>query len=333
MRTMRKLILIASVFGCSVTGFSQQLPQYSQYQRNQIMFNPGAAGSYDFIDITVGGRYQWVGFDNAPKTAYIYGSTVINKPKVRYNPSLRTSAGPVANPKVSTGRVKHAVGGQIVMDQYGAFQKMSFAGIYAIHLPVTEKSNISLGTKLGLSNNQFLQDRAVVLTQMPGYNGPAMTDPEYDAFIANQSSLNYFDLGMGLYYYSDDMYIGISADQLTRDMVSFGSGTANFDPNMHFNVSAAYKIPMGDNFTLMPSVIAKFMSPAPLSIEGGLQLEYKEWIWGGLSYRHTDAAIIMVGMNINEKFKFGYSYDLTLSQIKTYSTGSHEIILGIMLGR
>lgn len=312
---------------------AQQLPQYSQYQRNQIMFNPGAAGSYDFIDITVGGRYQWVGFDNSPKTAYLYGSTVLNKPKVKYNPSLRTSAGPIANPKVSTGRVKHAVGGQVVLDEYGAFRKLSFAGIYAIHLPVTQKHNISFGTKVGISNNNFMQDRAIVLTQMPGYSGPAMTDPEYDAFIANQSSMNFMDLGLGFYFYSDDMFIGISADQLTRDMVAFGTGTANFDPNMHFQAAAGYKIPIGDNLTLMPSVIAKFMQPAPLSIEGGLQLEYKEWLWAALSYRHTDAAIAMVGANLSERFKLGYSYDFTLSEIQGYNSGGHEIVLGIMLGR
>ncbi len=330
---MRKLILVAAVFGAGYISYGQQLPQYSQYQRNQIMFNPGAAGSYDFLDITIGGRYQWAGFDNAPQTAYLYGSSVVNKPKVIYNPSLRTSSGPVPNPKVSTGRVKHAVGGQFVMDEYGAFKKMSFAGIYAIHLPMTEKHNLSLGTKLGVSNNSFMQDRATVLTQMPGYTGPAMTDPEYDAFIANQSSLSYFDLGMGLYFYSDDLFISVSADQLTQDMVAFGSGTANFDPNIHMQFAAGYKIPLNENLTLMPSAIAKFMQPAPLSIEGGLQLEYKEWIWFGASYRHTDAAIAMFGMNINEKFKFGYSFDYSISRMNDYSSGGHELVLGVMLGR
>jgi type IX secretion system PorP/SprF family membrane protein len=179
----------------------------------------------------------------------------------------------------------------------------------------------------------FIQERATVLTAMPGYSGPAMNDPEYDAFIANQSSLNYLDIGAGLYFYSKDMYIGVSADQLTRDVVKFGSGTANFDPNIHFNFTAGYKFPLNNNLTLMPSVLVKLLSPAPPSIEGSLQFEYKEWLWFGASYRHTDAMVAMIGCNISERFKFGYSFDFSLSQFNKYTSGGHELILGLMLGR
>lgn len=329
---MRKLLIVAAM-GVTSIAFGQQLPQYSQYNRNQFMANPGAAGMYDFTDITIGGRYQWAGFDNAPMTAYAYGATVLSRPKIRYNPSLRTSNGPVAAPKVNTGKLKHAVGGQIIADQYGAFRDISFAGTYAIHLPVTNKHNLSFGTKVGLSNSMFLQERATVLTSMAGYTGPATTDPEYDAFLANQSSLNYLDIGAGFYFYSEDMYIGISADQLTRDMVKFGSGTANFDPNMHFNIMAGYRFDLNDNLTLMPSALVKIMSPAPVAVEGSLQFEYKEWLWFGASYRHTDAVVAMLGCSISERFKFGYSFDFSLSKFNNYTAGGHELILGIMLGR
>ena len=324
------LVLVLSVAGYS---YSQQLPQYSQYLRNQFMVNPAAAGIYDFLDLTIGGRYQWAGFENAPMTAYAYGSTTLSSNKVRYNPSLRTSQGPVRNPEIKTGKLKHAIGGQIIADEYGAFRKLSFAGTYAIHIPLTQKMNMSFGAKLGLSNSTFLQDRATVLTQMNGYTGPTLSDPEYDAFIANQSSKNFMDIGAGLYFYSKKFFFGFSADQLTRDMVSFGSGTANFDPNMHFMGTVGYKFPISENMTLMPAALVKIMSPAPVSIDGSLQLEYKEWLWFGATYRHTDAVVLMAGANINEKFKFGYSYDYSLSQFNDYSGGSHEIVLGLMLGR
>ncbi|NRA11405.1 MAG: type IX secretion system membrane protein PorP/SprF [Crocinitomicaceae bacterium] len=329
---MRNLLLVAAI-GLTSVAFGQQLPQYSQYNRNQFMMNPGAAGIYDFTDITIGGRYQWAGFENAPMTAYAYGSTVLSRTKTRYNPSLRTSNGPIKAPEVNTGKLKHAIGAQLITDQYGAFRKISFAGTYAIHIPVTKKHNLSFGTKVGLSNSMFLQERATVLTSMPGYTGPAVNDPEYDAFIASQSSLNFLDIGAGLYFYSKDMYIGISADQLTTDMVKFGSGTANFDPNMHFNVTAGYKFPLNDNLSLMPSALVKMMPRAPLAIEGSVQLEYDERLWLSVSYRHTDAVVLGLGAVISEKFKFGYSFDMSLSQFNKYTFGGHELILGIMLGR
>ena len=144
---MRKLLLTIAIASTSIA-FGQQLPQYSQYNRNQFMINPAAAGIYDFKDFTIGGRYQWAGFDNAPITAYAYGAAVLKKTNQKYNPSIRTSYGTLKNPEVNTGKLKHAIGGQFVADQYGAFRRMSFSGTYAIHLPVSETHNLSFGTKL-----------------------------------------------------------------------------------------------------------------------------------------------------------------------------------------
>lgn len=326
---MKTRVLIG-ILGLSFGSIAQQLPQYSQYQRNQIMSNPGAAGSYDFLDLTLGGRYQWAGFDNSPKTAYAYGSSVINKPKVRYNPSLRTSTGPVRNPKVSTGRVKHAIGGEFYLDEYGAFRKLSFSGIYAVHLPITKTSNLSLGTKIGVTSNNFLADRAVVLTELQGNGG---MDDTYNQFLQDQSSVNFLNIGLGLYYYSDQFFFGVSADQLSRDFVSFGTGTANFDPNMHMQFIAGYKFPISENLSLMPSLIGKYMNPAPFSFDANLQLEYKEWLWFMAGYRNSNDIIVGLGANINERFKLGYSYDFTTSKIGNYTSGSHEVVLGLMIGR
>jgi type IX secretion system PorP/SprF family membrane protein len=329
---MRKLVLIMTVVTSSVA-FAQQLPQYSQYSRNQFMVNPGAAGMYDFVDLTIGGRYQWVGFDNAPRTAYAYGAAVLKRNKQIYNPGIRTSAGPVEYAKVNTGNLKHAIGGQIVADEYGAFRKISFSGTYAIHVPITKKHNLSLGTKLGISSNSFLRDRAVLLSATEGYQGPIFQDQVYDDFAANQSSVNIMDLGVGLYFYSEDLFLGVSADGLTKDMVSFGSGSANFDPRIHLNVTGGYTFALNENLTMMPSVLAKVVMGTPLSVEGSLQLEYKKWIWFGASYRLGDAAVAMLGASISEKFKFGYSYDFSVTRFNNYSSGGHELVLGIMLGR
>lgn len=297
------------------------------------MVNPAAAGMYDFLDVTLGGRSQWTGITNSPMTAYAYASTVLSANKTRYNPSLRTSYGPIASPKVNTGKLKHAIGGQVIADQYGAFRDISVAGTYAIHLPVSKDYNISFGAKLGLSNSSFLQERAQVLSQMPDYTGPTVTDATYDNYLANQSSLNFMEIGAGLFFYSDRLYAGISADQLSRNSISFGSGTANFDPQMHFNIMAGYRLNLTDDWTIMPSALVKIMPPAPTSIEGSLQFEYKRWLWFAASYRHNDAVVGMLGCNLSERFKIGYSYDFSITDFNNYSSGGHEVILGLMLGR
>jgi type IX secretion system PorP/SprF family membrane protein len=327
---MKKRIV---AFALGLTGMvtAQQMPQYSQYMRNQYTINPAAAGVYDFVDITMCGRWQWLGFGDEPRTAYLSITAPVGRPKVSYNPALRISDGPVRNPEIKTGKLKHAVGGQFIADQYGAFRKMQGAGTYALHMPVTKNYNLSFGVRLGLSNNSFLSDKAKVLNLVDPTQ--TYTDNTYTNFVANQSSKYIMDLGAGLYFYSNKSFLGIAADQLTKDMVEFGQGTANFNNQYHFNVTGGYKFSLNQDLTLMPSLLVKFMNPAPVSIDGTLQLEYKEWLWTALSYRHKDAFIGMVGLNVNQRFKFGYSYDFSLSRFNDFSSGGHEIVLGLMLGR
>ena len=165
-----KRIITLGILLTGLTVYGQQMPQYSQYQRNQIMANPAAVGAYDHVDITMGGRHQWTGFGSSgqgnisPRTAYLYGSAILSHTKIRYNPALRISNGPIRTPKVGTGKVKHAVGMQVVGDSYGAFNNLSFAGMYAIHLPLSRDVNMSFGVKAGMSNHSFDNTKAQVLT-------------------------------------------------------------------------------------------------------------------------------------------------------------------------
>ena len=54
----------------------------------------------------------------------------------------------------------------------------------------------------------------------------------------------------------------------------------------------------------------------------------KSVIVGGLWYRFNDSFIALVGIQ-TEKFRFGYSYDLTVSRLTNATAGSHEISLGM----
>lgn len=235
------------------------------------------------------------------------------------------------NPEIKTGNLKHALGGQILVDQYGAFRRMQAAATYAVHLPITKTYNLSFGARVGLSNNSFLKDKAQVLNVVDP--SQTYTDNTYSNFISDQSNRYILDIGAGLYLYSKNAFFGISADQLSKDFVSFGSGTANFNNQIHYLATVGYKLMLNDNLSITPALLAKIMSPAPISIEGSLQLEYKEWLWTAFSYRHKDAIVGMVGLNISERFKVGYSYDFSISRFNQYTSGGHEVILGLMLGR
>jgi len=330
MTTLKNILFILAFATTSV--FGQQLAQYSQFHRNQGMTNPGAIGSYDFMDVTIGSRYQWLGLSNdiqgnvAPRSAYANFSTTLTPDPVRHNPSLRTSVGPIRNPELGTGNLKHGIGAQFRADEYGAFREIAFSGTYAIHVPISEEVNIALGARLGISNHSFMQDKAQVLSLIEG----GVIDPTYDNFNQSGNSRMFMDISTGLYVYSKRFFIGISGNQLTQDFVSFGSGITNFNPVMHFDLIGGINLNLNEDFSLMPAVSVKYMNPASPAVQLNIQAEYKEWLWAGLGYRYKDAAIIMAGANINERFKIGYSFDYSTSRFNNLAAGGHEVVLGLM---
>ena len=69
----------------------------------------------------------------------------------------------------------------------------------------------------------------------------------------------------------------------------------------------------------------------PLQYDINLRAVYNKQLWGGLSYRDQDALVVMVGMDYNN-YSFGYSFDRTLSDINTYTVGSHSVMIGYSFG-
>ena len=53
---------------------------------------------------------------------------------------------------------------------------------------------------------------------------------------------------------------------------------------------------------------------------------YNNQFWGGITYRVQDAIVPVIGFQWNS-IKVGYAYDITTSDLKGYSSGTHEIML------
>jgi type IX secretion system PorP/SprF family membrane protein len=325
---MKKLVFLFFAINC-FDSISQQIAQFSQFSRNQMLLNPGSAGIYDFVDISMGGRWQWIGVPDLPRTTFLSFSMPLNIRPDILNPGVRTSRG-IVTPQVKTGRMKQAIGAQLLSDKYGAFSRFSFSGTYAIHIPLTRKVNLSFGVKAGLNNNSFDSDKAQVLSIL---NPSLSFDNTYSNFTANNTNRTIVDIQSGLYLYGKDFFVGLSADQLTGDLISFGNSSVNFNPRVHFNLISSYRIKINEDYSLSPSLMLKYMHSTPLSVDFNVITDYKSIFSFGMGYRHTDALIGLIGVNISNMFKVGYSFDISISKLNRYSSGGHELTLGIMLGR
>lgn len=133
-----------------------------------------------------------------------------------------------------------------------------------------------------------------------------------------------FDLGAGLYYSSDKVYAGISATHLMESSVELDKFSKEF--KRHFYGMFGVKLEVSPTVVLRPSVFVKNVTDNT-TMDLNLNAHFNERFWLGASYRNDDAIVVLAGMNLNENLRLGYSYDITTSDVKEYSSGTHEFMV------
>lgn len=310
----------------------QQLPQFTQFQQNQYLINPAAVGSDDFVNVSLGGRMQWTGFTNAPNTSFLSLSTPATKFRnavmKRTFGKVRRNNKTVKHPNMRVTNIIQAFGGNLMADQFGAFRTLSFSGSYAVHLPINRDYKLSFGTSVGLGSNSFLPEKAQVLTYMTGTGNDAIYSAQ-----ATAGAQYIMNVNAGLYFYGKGLYAGFSAYNLTNDLVRFGNLNTTFNPAMHFYGTAGYRFVVNNRLNVSPGILVKYVPKAPVSVEANVLFDFENNYWLGASYRHLDAVAMLAGLNINNKFRIGYSFDLSISRLIQYNSGGHELVLTFMIGR
>ncbi|MFH1320576.1 MAG: type IX secretion system membrane protein PorP/SprF [Bacteroidota bacterium] len=289
---MKRHIVFLIVLSHGVSCFAQQSPHYTQYIFNNYLLNPAVGGSKGYIDTKIGYRTQWIGFEAAPQTMFLS----INAP--------------LKNRKKLQTENHEGIGGYIIHDQTGPFSKMGAYLSYSYHVKITRKLKVSLGFSGGVLQYKI--------------DGEAMMVPKPDDPAVQ--SVNTFtpDASAGLWLYSDNYFTGISVHQILP-MKLIGT---NNKLNNHYFVTAGYRIKTKRG-SIIPSAHVKLAILYPVSVDINLKYDWMNKFWVGISYRKTDAIAGLVGFNIGNILEIGYAYDFTLSQLKNYSSNTHEIIIGI----
>ena len=85
---------------------------------------------------------------------------------------------------------------------------------------------------------------------------------------------------------------------------------------------------MDPDWVLEPSVMIKGTAPKELSFDMTAKTEWKKMVWGAVSYRYHEAIGILLGYSYEETLFFGYAYDIGITSLRKYNTGTHEIMIG-----
>lgn len=328
---MRKRILWVICSAMGVTGFAQQQPHYTQYVMNQYIVNPAITGIENYTDIKLSHRHQWAGLEGAPVTTYFTAHKSLGKTDDRTTATSFSVDG--ENPRgkgywqdYTAAAPHHGIGLQVVNDRMGLLNNLSAALTYAYHLGLSPRTSLAAGFGAGISQMTLDGNKANF--------GRVAVDPA----VSSSNELNRIkpNLSAGLYLYSADYFLGLSAQQIVPQRVDYSNNQVSYQENNilpHFFGTAGYRLLVGDNFNLIPSVMVKYFNPLPVQVEFNAKLQYREFLWAGVSYRGADAIAGMVGINLSNTITMGYSYDYTTSRLNNFSHGSHEFMLGFMIPR
>ena len=285
------LVIIISVF--SFQGKAQQDPMYTQYMYNTLSVNPAYAGSRNALSITGLLREQWIGIDGAPSTQTL------------------TVHSPVYNDNMGLGL-------SVINDVAGPVHQTMLYADYSYSIQTTNNAKLAFGLKAGV--NVFQAD---LLSLHPEKGG--------DPAIYNISNRLLPNVGVGLYYYSDKGYLGISAPKLleqTIDEYESLSEAYNNKERRHYFLIGGYVFDLSENVKFKPSFLLKAVVGAPVSIDLSGNFFFNDKLGVGLAHRLDDSFSGLLQYYITPQFRIGYAYDFTITELRHYNSGSHELMLG-----
>ncbi len=295
---MKKVLLfIAVLFIAGISAKGQQIEQFTQYMLNPFILNPAAAGSEGVTALKFTYRRQWAGaFNGEEPTTQL----------------LSINSKPQRFPNIGLGAV-------LFNDVTGPSRRTGITLDYAYHVPLG-----SYGSKLGLGLG------ATVLQYNIDGDMLNPNDPNDPAIFAGTEAKIGADGNVGAFLFDENYYVGVSVFQLFNTKFVFQQDTTGFVRlARHFYVTAGYKYDVNERLQFEPSVLVKSVAAAPVQFDINARILYDNRYWLGVNFRTYDAIGILAGLAINDRWKIGYSYDLTTSDLSSISSGSHEIMLGI----
>lgn len=312
MNVRNKLVLfILLLLSISTYLQAQQQGQFSQYMLNYYMVNPAVSGTEDFIDIKAGYRMQWAGIDGAPQNYYVSAHTPLGKLHGSHH-------GKRANKQMLD---HHAVGGMFSGQTTGQLSRMAGYASYTYHLPLDPKHFLAMGIMAG----------AIQYTLNPVFGSSQVQDD----YAINSGSFNSIipDGSAGVWFYSEDYFAGLSTTQMFDAKLNTDvSDKINATLNRHYYFAGGYGFKINKETKFIPSTLVKFSNNA-FQLDLNAKIKYDGKLWGGVSYRNQDALVFLAGCLIAKQVELGVSYDVTVSDLKSYSGATYELVLGYRLSQ
>ncbi|HYV90880.1 MAG TPA: PorP/SprF family type IX secretion system membrane protein [Chitinophagales bacterium] len=297
--------IILFLFSWQSAAHAQDL-EFSQFFNAPLYLNPALAGVDIGPRFALNYRNEWAGLGNA----YIsYAAS--------YDQHFDALNG--------------AIGVLVVSDQQanGIYVGNSVTGIYSYQINFSKKFALQGAASVALVQKRIQSDKLIFAENINPNDGSIISSGSVD--LPDRSSRTFPDFGAGFLFFTPKTFFGFSVKHLTspnESLLSTQTSPLTFriagNFGVEFHSKSTKKTPVFFSPNIFLASQAKFKQLTAGAILGiGL-------FYGGFSYRTTftngDATILMAGLQ-KGVFKFGYSFDATVSGLKGSTSGSHELSL------
>ncbi len=306
--------------------YGQGRPRTTQYIFNNYLMNPALSGIDNYIDVKMGYRNQWQGLEGAPETFYVSLNAPIGEEFIRS--SVNTFPGEGDNPmsrqyvnSFMSAEPHHGVGFYAITDKAGRIRQTNVNATYAYHLGLTEVLNLAVGVSAGFSS---------IGIDVANVKVPDISDPLLSADYNNRIRP---DLGLGMWLYSPRFFVGLSGRQLIGKHTNIEDGQQTVEQYQQpaFYGTLGYKFFLSEDIAAIPSGLLSYALNSPASIDANLKLAFRDRLWMGGGFRSNDSYSVTAGFNVGYLLNLSYSYDFTTSPLRKVSSGTHEIVIGLLL--
>lgn len=322
---MKKVILLL-LFCWTGVSLKAQDPQFSQFYAAPIYHNPAFAGGAYAPRLIMNYRNQWPSLSSNFVTATFSFDYYFEK----------------INSGVAISFLNDSQGN-------GLLKTNEISAQYSYQVQLNETNYLRLGVQGSYSSRGV---DIFGLTFGDQYNNSGFTGNQTnDPFAtSNYVPVRFPDFSAGLLYYNEKFWTGFSSHHLTEPKLDFWptiypntkQDTVNVLPRK-YTLIGGYNIPLGNpngrgnnmgrEITATPTFLLKRQGKF-MQLDLGAYLTYSP-ITLGVWYRgipisanglNQDALVALVGFRF-DNFSFGYSYDMTISNLGFSTGGSHEISL------
>lgn len=216
----------------------------------------------------------------------------------------------------------------------GALRYTSMALQYAYEIRLKRKVFLRPAMQFGYSNNAVDFNRLVFGDQLARGNSIGT----YDSF--ERRSIGFSDMGAGLMFFTPQLWVGMAMHHLNEPNQSLMYGESRLLRKFSMHGGYRFKLRTAVIKARATNIVTAFnyrSQGAYDQLDLGAYIE-REPVFAGLWYRglpvkayhpgyaNNDAISAVIGFMVKD-WRFGYSYDITISRLALNSGGAHEITM------